>query len=327
MRTRLCHILLLPALLAPFTGLAGVLNWQQETPQVRSAAVSLPASGKTGFTLLPPEQTGVFFTNLLPQERHLTNQILLNGSGVTAGDVDGDGLVDLYFSGFEGCNRLYRNLGNFKFEDITEKAGLAMPNRYTTGAVLADLDGDGDLDLIVNSYGDGVHIYFNDGQGHFTESTNNPGLNKGRCGLALALADFDGDGTLDLFIGNYRMETLQDQPDTKFTFKMVDGKPIVNAVNGRPLTEPDLTNRFVFTFDLNDRGGRMRQTEYGEPNLLCRNDGHGRFTPVSWTDGTLLDENGRPLERPLFDCTLSVTFRDLNGDGWPDLYTCSDYRG
>ena len=304
---------------------SAALDWRQGAG-FRYAEIDLPSAGKTGFTLQTPEQTGLFFTNTLPAERHLTNQILLNGSGVAAGDVDGDGLVDLFFCGLGGGSRLYRNLGHWQFKDITAEAGVACPNLDATGALLADINGDGALDLIVNSIGGGVHIFFNDGKGHFTESDQNPGLNAGRGGSSLALADFDGDGTLDLYIGNYRKVTIRDQPNTKFAFKMVNGKPVMSSINGQPLTDPDLTNRFDITFQLGARGGTMTHVEMGEPDLLCRNDGHGRFTPVSWTDGTFLDEDGRPLEHAPFDWTLSVMFRDLNGDGFPDLYTCSDFQ-
>src|SRR5439155_1546347 len=119
----------------------------------RSAELQVPASGKPGFVQLPPATTGIYFTNHLAVERYVTNQIYLNGSGVAAGDVDGDGLVDLYFCGLDNRNFLYRNLGNWKFEDITEQAGVACANLDATAAALADVDGDGDLDLIVNSVG------------------------------------------------------------------------------------------------------------------------------------------------------------------------------
>src|SRR3954451_11377573 len=100
--------------------------------------LKVDSSGKPGFTLLSPAITGITFTNRLAQERHLTNQILLNGSGVAAGDVDGDGRCDLYFCGLDGPNKLYRNLGKWKFQDITETAGVACADLDATGAVLAD---------------------------------------------------------------------------------------------------------------------------------------------------------------------------------------------
>src|SRR5438477_11700859 len=108
-------------------GPAQALEWKQSTGY-RSAELLLPNKGRTGFELMGPQTTGITFTNFLAQERHLTNQMLLNGSGVACGDVDGDGWCDLYFCGLDGPNRLYRKLGNWKFEDITESAGAASAN-------------------------------------------------------------------------------------------------------------------------------------------------------------------------------------------------------
>src|SRR6266568_2510949 len=94
------------------------LDWQSG-PGYRWRDLPVPSTGKTGFTLLPPETTGIRFTNYLSPERYLTNSMLLNGSGVAAGDVDGDGLCDIYFCGLDGPNALYRNLGNWQFQDVT----------------------------------------------------------------------------------------------------------------------------------------------------------------------------------------------------------------
>src|SRR5437016_10327040 len=143
-------------------------NWQNGLG-FRCAPLQIPGGGKAGFTRLLPATTGLAFTNLLSKSRYTTNQIYLNGSGVAAGDVDGDGLCDLYFCGLDGPNVLYRNLGNWHFEDITLRAGVACAELDATGVAFADIDGDGDLDLIVNSVGRGNHIFLNDGKGHFTE--------------------------------------------------------------------------------------------------------------------------------------------------------------
>src|SRR5207302_1463030 len=115
--------------------------------------------------------TGIDFTNRLAELHSLTNHILLNGSGVAAGDVDGDGLCDLFFCGIGGGSALYRNLGDWKFQDITKEAGLNLSSLDATGAVLADVDGDGDLDLLVSSIRGGVHLFLNDGGGHFHDAT------------------------------------------------------------------------------------------------------------------------------------------------------------
>src|SRR6185295_7689178 len=86
-----------------------------ETPRVNKS----PSGLNAGFTLLSPAETGILFTNTLSAQHASENQILLNGSGVAAGDVDGDGKCDVYFCSLEGENRLYRNLGNWRFADVT----------------------------------------------------------------------------------------------------------------------------------------------------------------------------------------------------------------
>ena len=133
------------------------LEWQAGATG-RSAALPVPSSGKIGFTRLSPALTGISFTNLLSVGRYTTNQIYLNGSGVAAGDVDGDGWVDLYFCGLDNANVLYRNLGNWKFQDITQGAGVACANLDATGAALVDLDGDGIEELLVDD-GEAGHTY------------------------------------------------------------------------------------------------------------------------------------------------------------------------
>lgn len=279
--------------------------------------LAVPAEGKTGFTRLAGASTGILFTNAMADERGITNRNLLSGSGVALGDVDGDGRCDLYFCGLDRPNALYRNLGDWKFEDITQAAGVACAGQDSTGAVLADIDGDGDLDLLVHSLGNGVRVFQNDGHGRFTEITDQAGLRSKSGGMSLALADVDGDGDLDLYVVNYRATTLMDQPKTRFTINMVDGKPVVAMVDGVPATRPELTNRFVLT-----PGGSV--LELGEADGLYLNDGQGHFQAVPWTGGGFLNEEGKPLTDAPRDWGLSVQFHDVNGDGAPDLYVCND---
>jgi len=130
-----------------------VQNWLEKTVAWREeidfrwSELPLSKSGKTGFTQLPESKTGVAFINSLTEEQIKTNRVLLNGSGVAAGDVDGDGWVDVYFCGLDGPNVLYKNPGNWKFKDVTAEAGGACPDRSSTGTTFADIDGD--LDFFV----------------------------------------------------------------------------------------------------------------------------------------------------------------------------------
>jgi hypothetical protein len=293
-------------------------KWNEQ-PGYRFEALTVPTTGQTGFTLISKQQTGITFTNFLSQERSLTNQIYLNGSGVALGDVDGDGRCDIYLCGLEHGNRLYRNLGGWRFEDITDQAGVACLDQASTGAVLADIDGDGALDLLVNSINRGVRLFLNDGRGRFHEATVDAGLrNEPSGGSSLALADIDGDGWLDLYVANYRSHTLRDEPDTRFKISTVNGQFTLLSVNGRSVTNQDLVGRF----SVDPVTGVL---ENGAPDIVYHNRGHGRFTALNWTDGTFLDENGNPSGVP-YDWALSVMFRDLNGDGAPDIYVCNDFH-
>src|SRR5262245_9364682 len=104
------------------TRVAAALDWQTGAGY-RVATLPVPKTGRTGFTLLGTSTTGIYFTNTLPESRHLSNANLLNGSGVALGDYDGDGLCDVYLCNQTGKNILYRNLGQWKFEDVNDAAG------------------------------------------------------------------------------------------------------------------------------------------------------------------------------------------------------------
>ncbi|MBT4624276.1 MAG: VCBS repeat-containing protein, partial [Verrucomicrobia bacterium] len=131
----------------------------------RFKTLTVSTNSLAGFTSLPADLTGIGFVNRLAKERYTTNQIYLNGSGVAAGDYDGDGLCDLFFCGLDSENKLYRNLGDWKFQDVTAKARVRGLHFTSTGASFADVNGDGRLDLISNTVGRGTWILLNDGQG------------------------------------------------------------------------------------------------------------------------------------------------------------------
>src|SRR5437868_1226543 len=168
----------------------------------RRSKVQYDRDGRPGFTLLNTAQTGITFSNVLTVDRACTNSILANGSGVALGDMDGDGRCDIYFASLDGKNALYRNAGDWKFEDITRAAGVVCEGMICTGVALADIDGDSDLDLLVNALFRGTTVFLNDGQGHFTNATEKLGLLSSAPSTSFALGDIDGDGDLDLYVAN-----------------------------------------------------------------------------------------------------------------------------
>ena len=167
--------------------------------------------GAARFERLPGDRTGVQFRNDLPEqpELNILNYLYYyNGGGVAVGDVDGNGYPDLYFTANLGPNRLYLNQGDFRFDDVTERAGVAGSSGWTTGATMADVDGDGLLDIYVSGvdYGtsDGANIlYINNGDGTFSDRTREFGLEHAGYSTQALFVDYDGDGDLDMYLLNF----------------------------------------------------------------------------------------------------------------------------
>jgi hypothetical protein len=294
-------------LVGTFAGLA-VRAWPAElaAPGIRIVDLNVPAAGKAGFTLLRPEQTHVTFTNSLDEWAGATNRVLHNGSGVAAGDFDNDGWVDLFFCSLNQRNRLFKNLGNWQFKDVTDEAGLRFPPLFYRAAVFADLNGDGWLDLLVGSASQGVFCHLNDQRGRFTDATVQAGTASPFANETLALADIDGNGTLDLYVCNNRNDDIRDRPRIPIVF-----------VNKKPTVPLQLRDRLTF------ENGILR--EFGEPDILYLGDGFAHFRSVSFTNGAFFDEREEMLTATPLDWGLTAAFRDLNNDGAPDLYVCNDY--
>jgi len=287
--------------------LHAALKWEQRDGY-RVAKLDVPAQGHSGFTSLAPAQTGIQFTNQLNYDRSQANQNLLNGAGLAAGDFDGDGLCDLYFCNLEGANGLFRNKGNWTFENVTSRSGTACTNQTSRAAVFADIDGDGDLDLLVSSLGGPNACLLNDGKGNFKDVTEAAGLKlKAGC-HSMALADIDGDGDLDLYIANNGEISIL-RSGGAISVREVNGKPVISGRAGQRLRIID---------------GAM--IELGEPDAFYLNNGNGTFARLSWTDGRFLDDAGQPLKAAPWDQGLSVMFRDINADGFPDIYVCNDFQ-
>lgn len=176
------------------------------------------------FESLPATKTGITFINRLPNKPGLgilSYIYYYNGAGVAAGDINGDGLPDLYFtSNTKGGNKLYLNKGNFTFEDITTRAGVAGSSDWCTGVTMADVNGDGRLDIYVcavaNMQGFQGHnqLFINNGDGTFTDSAAAYGLDFSGFATQAVFFDYDHDGDLDCFILNQSQHPNQHITDT-----------------------------------------------------------------------------------------------------------------
>ena len=279
-----------------------VLCQTHESPVVQSMELAIE-SGKPGFTLLFPARTGVQFTNALDEWSNAANRVLENGSGVALGDVDRDGALDLFLCSLSGGNKLYRNVGDWKFVDATPGAELAPIHLPTRGAVFADLNGDGWLDLLIATLTNGIVSLTNDATGKFKNAAGSVPVSPQLAATTLALADINGDKTPDLFAATYRTDDIRDRA-------RVD----IQRIAGQVSVAPWLRDRISLT-----ENGLI---EFGDPDLLYRNDGSGRFADIP---NAFLDENGIPLSEVPRDWGLAAAFRDINADGAPDLYVCNDY--
>jgi hypothetical protein len=243
---------------------------------------------KFHFTQMDAAVTNISFSNNITESDSVnvfTNEYMYNGSGTAIGDFNNDGLPDVFFCGSMVSSKLYINKGNFKFEDITEKAGVHTGN-WCTGVSIADVNGDGfdDIYVCVSHSADTAKrknlLFINDGKLHFTEQAALYGLADPGYSTQAAFFDYDKDGDLDMYLLNHRLYSH-------------------TANNLQP-----------------------KDTTGNSPaeDKLYRNDGvaagqsHPVFHDVSKEAGIKEDGYG-----------LGVVIADVNNDNWPDIYVANDY--
>lgn len=290
------------------------LEWNEENGY-RWAELSTGFFGSDGFEQLPPEETNITFSNTVSNELIQSNRHYLNGSGVAVADVDGDGLQDVYFAAIDGPNKLYKNLGNFEFEEITEQAGLTHSKTNSTGVVFADVNGDQFPDLFITSLSDSNVLYINNGDGSFSLRKNS-GLGESNGAMSMALADVNGDGSLDLYITNYKALAAKDIYSIQ---ELTNDNTLTTFENGDVQVKPE----FQRHFSVIDIDGKPVRVENGTTDELYLNDGTGHFTKTNPAEH-FLNSDGEGMELPL-DWGLSATFRDVNNDLLPDLYVANDF--
>ena len=239
-------------------------------------------------------ESGITFTHhAAPEKKYIVESM---SGGVAMFDYDNDGLIDLYFvdsltvetarNPAAARSALYRNLGNGKFADVTEKSGLAHPG-WGMGVCTADVDGDGWEDVYVTGLG-GNRLYHNNHDGTFTDIAQQAGVAGGGWSAGCGFADYDHDGRLDLFVSRYVKIDLDHLPEFGKD-KTCEYRGI--AVQCGPRGLP------------------------GETDFLFHNDGNGRFTEVG-------EKAGVSDPRGYFG--LGIAWFDYNDDGWPDLYVAND---
>ncbi|MDZ7639746.1 MAG: CRTAC1 family protein [Bryobacterales bacterium] len=287
-------------------------------------------------------ESGVPFVldNAASERKHLIESVL---GGMAAFDYDGDGRVDLFFtngaeipslrkSSPKFWNRLYRNVGDFRFEDVTERAGLAGEG-YSMGATAGDFDNDGHTDLFVAGVRSN-RLYRNNGDGTFADVTAKAGIGSAYWSVAPAFLDFDNDGHLDLFVANYvewtpdmdrycgdRSRNLRVYCHPRYfrgtpnelyrnngdgTFVNVSKLSGIGASTGKGMSvaAADVdTDGFVDVFVTND----------SEPDFLFRNLGDGTFEEAGLLSGVAMSMNGRAIS------SMGADIRDYDNDGKPDI--------
>jgi hypothetical protein len=288
-------LLTLPFRFTPSTLLLALLvvsACQQDAP--KEAPSNAPAiTANPLFTLLPSSKTGINFSNNLTEGLNtnvLMYEYFYNGGGVAVGDINGDGLQDLYFTGNMTPNRLYLNKGNMQFEDVTAVAGVAgREGPWTTGVTMADVNGDGLLDIYVCYSGKlpsekrENQLFINEGPDanevpRFSEQAAQYGLASSSNSTHATFFDYDRDGDLDMFLLNHSPESL----------------PVLDDVSTAEMLKEEDPQRGV---------------------RFYRND-KGHFQDVTKKAGF----HSSPLTYG-----LGAGVADINGDGWPDVYISNDY--
>lgn len=299
------------------------LQWHQEEGY-RWAEIDAGGAEDPGFNRVDASETGINFLNHVSEADIARNHHYLNGSGVATADVDGDGLIDIYFAQLDGPNRLYKNLGGFSFREITDFAGVAHEGYYSAGVVFADVNNNNHPDLLISSYHKGVSLYLNNGKGQFELSKQNSFKSTHKKGnTTLALADIDGDGDLDLYVTNYRERSVDDVMQLE-DLRLDKTIKMESSQNGNEYTLIPPFDEYYTLVPHGEEGKAPARQEIGEKDQLFINDGFGGFTEVTDLQSRFLDSDGNPAGlNP--DWGMAAKFQDLNDNGLPDLFVCNDF--
>ena len=278
----------------------------------------------------PAEETGIDFVNTITETEDLNILDYLyfyNGGGVAVGDINGDELPDIFFSGNQVKNKLYLNKGNLKFEDISEQAGISGNSSWNTGAVMGDVNGDGLLDIYVcavvgiNGFNGFNELFINNGDATFTESAAKFGLDFDSYSSSAAFLDYDLDGDLDLYLLNHAVHTQESYGKAEVRKKR-------SYETGDKLLRND-GDKFVDVSEaagiyggVNGYGLGVAISDFnqdGFPDIYVGNDFHeDDYYYLNNGDGTF-KESLRDYFGHTARFSMGNDVADINHDGWPDI--------
>lgn len=286
----------------------------------------------TLFEQIAPKDSGVDFVNELSFDEKFnifTYRNYYNGGGVALGDVNNDGLLDIYFTANMGPNKLYLNKGDFKFEDATDKSGTAGTRAWSTGASMADVNGDGFLDIYVCNSGDisgdnkQNELFINQGDGTFKEQAEDYGLADQGFSTHTVFFDYDKDGDLDVYLLNNSY-----QPIGSFN-KMKNERIRRDPVGGDKLFRND-GEKFtdvseeagiygsVIGFGLGVTVGDVNRDTW--PDIFISNDFFERdYLYLNNQDGTFTESLESSM-RSISAASMGADIADINGDGLLDIF-------
>lgn len=290
--------------------------------------------------------TGVGFMNRVVGDEKINLMDYLyfyNGGGVATGDINNDGLLDIYFVSNQGENKLYLNKGNFKFEDITAKAGVGGFSDWQTGVTMADVNGDGLLDIYVCAVGnfrglEGANeLYINNGDLTFREKAADYGLDFTGFSTQAVFFDYDKDGDLDCYLLNHAVHTSRsyDRVTTRHLRNNESGDYLFENMLANVKTDGDLPLKFrdvsekagifgaamgyglgVGVADLNNDGWEdiYVSNDFHEDDYCYINNQNGTFT-----------NRAREMFRYTSRYSMGNDIADVNNDGYPDIVTLDMY--
>ncbi|WP_051957512.1 VCBS repeat-containing protein [Altibacter lentus] len=280
--------------------------------------------------MVPPEQSGVTFVNTVPETPEmniLTYQYLHNGAGVAIGDINNDGLPDIFFTANYGPNFLYLNKGDLKFEEIGKSAGVGGKVGWSTGCTMVDINNDGFLDIYVSRSGNlGPEqrrnlLFVNNGDLTFTESAATYGLDDPGYSTQATFFDYDKDGDLDMFMLNHPISPALDIDfDALATERNnASGDRLYKNNNGRfeDVSETAGIISNSIGYGLSASVGDLNND--GWPDLYVCNDYLERdYLYFNNQDGTF-SENLKNATRHISNFSMGSDIADFNDDGFLDI--------